>query len=68
MLLQVLLQLGSRVLCSCLLQDSALATAVWNGPQYLVDGQLLPTRLQVSGVGPTQVLIAEVLLAAVVIH
>lgn len=38
------------------------------GSQYLVDGQLLPAWLQVSGVGLTEVFIAVVLLAAVVIH
>ena len=46
----------------------SMASAVWDSLQYLVDGQLLPARLQVSGAGPTEVFIAVVPLAAVVIH
>lgn len=38
------------------------------GSQYLIDGQLLPAWLQVPRVGLAELFIAEVFLAAIVIH
>lgn len=38
------------------------------GVQYLIDGQLLPAWLQVPRVGLAELFIAEVFLAAIVIH
>lgn len=47
---------------------SRLKYLVRVGVQYLIDGQLLPAWLQVPRVGLAELFIAEVFLAAIVIH